>query len=258
MYKSQMKQQQQWMNRFNKSGADRDDDEKQVLLNVDDHDDENEDEERVTFPPHFARPPRAHFSHELGSNVLRMDHFCVWFNNVVGFYNYKFFLLTLMYLWSSCILSLVIIIYRCFISPLDTHFNHPFLRVLALILTVVVCIFFTAFSSMNLYMHLWQLSKNLTSIEYHKFIQLKAMANHFEIPFPDTHEYDDGPFENCKKMLGNDVWLWWLPISGSLPEDGYRFHINVENRDKIQFVTQTIQTKRENMWKTAKLRNGCE
>ena len=45
---------------------------------------------------------------------------------------------------------------------------------------------FCNFAGMHSYMHLWQLSKNLTSIEYHKYIQIKSMANHFQITFPNA------------------------------------------------------------------------
>merc|ERR1712157_566564 len=123
VYKEQMQQQQQWMKRFNnpkknKNNENDDNDNK----NDNDNDNEetrlliDEEEEEEVFPDNFARPPRSHYCFELQSNVLRMDHFCVWFNNAVGFYNYKYFLLTITYLLLSCLLSIFILIYRIFIN----------------------------------------------------------------------------------------------------------------------------------------------
>ena len=105
-------------------------------------------------------------------------------------------------------------------------------------------------------MHIWQMGRNLTSIEYHKFAQVKAMAAHFQIDFPNTHEFDDGVLSNAKSMLGWDVWFWWLPLAPSLAEDGYKFKINAENKRRIESVTQQIQEKRQQLWKGARLKGA--
>lgn len=39
------------------------------------------------------RPERAHFCSMMGMDVLRMDHYCPWTGNVIGFKNHKFFIL---------------------------------------------------------------------------------------------------------------------------------------------------------------------
>merc|ERR1711998_166674 len=43
------------------------------------------------------KPDRSHFCSAIRRNVLRMDHFCPWLGNCVGFHNHKFFLLFLFY-----------------------------------------------------------------------------------------------------------------------------------------------------------------
>lgn len=45
----------------------------------------------------MPRPERAHHCRITGCCVLRMDHFCPWINNCVGFRNYKFFILLILY-----------------------------------------------------------------------------------------------------------------------------------------------------------------
>ncbi|CAE7701819.1 pfa3 [Symbiodinium sp. CCMP2592] len=43
------------------------------------------------------KPDRAHFCSNMQRNVLRMDHYCPWMGNCIGFANYKYFLLFLFY-----------------------------------------------------------------------------------------------------------------------------------------------------------------
>jgi len=209
-------------------------------------------EEKEEMPEHFARPPRSHFCYELGANVQRMDHFCVWFNNAVGFSNYKYFLLSISYLLVESVLTVLILIYRVFIRSYFPQ-RIGFLNTLCLVLTFIICVFFAAFAGMHATMHWYQISKNLTSIEYHKFIQVKAMAAHFGVHWPDTHEYDHGAFENVKKWIGDDIWFWCIPTAPALSGDGYKFAVNAENRAKSMRVTALLQEKREAMWKKAKL-----
>lgn len=45
----------------------------------------------------IPRPERAHHCNVTGVCVLRMDHYCPWINNCVGFKNYKFFILLVIY-----------------------------------------------------------------------------------------------------------------------------------------------------------------
>eukprot|EP01083_Nonionella_stella_P155170 500949_1 len=269
IYKEQMKHQKEMMKRFqlNKQRAacehqngntcdhdhgDNHNEETRLLIEHKQDEDEDTDKEDI-IPDNFARPPRSHYCHELESNVLRMDHFCVWFNNAVGLFNYKFFLLTIVYLLAASVLSLYILIYRVFVSRLDNASEFGIWNTICLLLTAIICLFFTVFAGMHSSMHVWQMSKNLTSIECHKYMQIKAMAKHFKLEFVNTHEFDDGLFDNCKKMLGGDVWFWLLPIAPSLPEDGYQFHVNLENKARIESLTKLMQAEREKQWKANKL-----
>lgn len=45
----------------------------------------------------LPRPDRAHYCKVSNKNVLRMDHYCPWLSNCVGFKNHKFFMLLAIY-----------------------------------------------------------------------------------------------------------------------------------------------------------------
>lgn len=56
--------------------------------------------------PHVYKPDRAHFCRALGRCVLKMDHFCPWLNNCIGWRNQKYFLLLIGYMWTLTILTI--------------------------------------------------------------------------------------------------------------------------------------------------------
>ena len=57
--------------------------------------------------PNVYKPDRAHFCKMLGRCVLKMDHFCPWLNNCIGFYNHKYFYLFIFYMAVLTVFMLV-------------------------------------------------------------------------------------------------------------------------------------------------------
>ena len=64
-----------------------------------------------------VKPPMSHHCSICGRCVARMDHHCPWVNNCVGFYNQKFFLQFLIYVFLGSFHALFFIVragYLCF------------------------------------------------------------------------------------------------------------------------------------------------
>ena len=57
--------------------------------------------------PNMYKPDRAHYCKMLGRCVLKMDHFCPWLNNCIGFYNHKYFYLFILYMATLTVFMLV-------------------------------------------------------------------------------------------------------------------------------------------------------
>mmetsp|Transcript_42571 Transcript_42571/g.77315 ORF Transcript_42571/g.77315 Transcript_42571/m.77315 type:complete len:566 (+) Transcript_42571:122-1819(+) len=154
------------------------------------------------------KPDRAHFCSAINRNVLRMDHFCPWLSNCVGYRNHKFFILCLFYTTIACSGTGV-----TFITTLHYHtFSgmHTFMMMegtmLSLLMSGIVGPFFA--------FHCWLLSRNMTTIEFCE----KRGTSETE---PDS-PWDVGLLENVQSIMGKEWYMWFLPIGGP-PGNGLDF-----------------------------------
>jgi hypothetical protein len=144
------------------------------------------------------KPDRAHFCTPMGRNVLRMDHYCPWTSNCVGYHNHKYFLLFLMY---SVMASNMVTID---LLQMLTHTTLPagatfFLvegECLSALLSGVLTPFFL--------FHCWLSSNNMTTIE---FCEKKGQnGSSYDSP------YNIGVYRNLCSILGDNPLLWPLPV----------------------------------------------
>jgi DHHC palmitoyltransferase len=57
---------------------------------------------------HLPKPPRSHYDHVTKSLVLNLDHYCPWMFNSIGYFNYRYFVNFMMYIFLGMLYGVVI------------------------------------------------------------------------------------------------------------------------------------------------------
>eukprot|EP00293_Proteomonas_sulcata_P017000 CAMPEP_0184304544 /NCGR_PEP_ID=MMETSP1049-20130417/14029_1 /TAXON_ID=77928 /ORGANISM="Proteomonas sulcata, Strain CCMP704" /LENGTH=200 /DNA_ID=CAMNT_0026616367 /DNA_START=18 /DNA_END=620 /DNA_ORIENTATION=+ len=136
-----------------------------------------------------------------------MDHHCPWVNNCVGFRNYKYFYLLLVYGSITEILCISLVLASLLNRSYDGFKAWDYIG--------MVCIGFVGivtFGTIGLLVyHTSMLVVNQTTIEH-----LKALP---------TSTYSVGCFGNVQQVLGKSAWMWPFPcIYGVSEEDWDGIH----------------------------------
>lgn len=154
------------------------------------------------------KPDRCHHCRVCKTCILKMDHHCPWIYNCVGFYNYKFFFLLLLYSALDChfiVFTMAESVKQCYDDP-TTSFPIMFLTLfgetLAFFLAVLVTLFFG--------FHNWLMFKAMTTIE---FCEKSLPKKDGEGKGGDSSMYDLGCMGNIRVILGENILLWFFPCS---------------------------------------------
>ena len=148
-----------------------------------------------------------------------MDHHCPWINNCVGFWNRKYFLLLLIYVFIITYTNTFTLAYD-FCEAIKWGFNNKFLsnndpKLTKKVMIIMTFIFnFTIMCLMTAFLkfHLYLAGTNKTTIE-----NLDKQGKAYESP------YDIGTKENFRQIFGNNPLLYPFPIfcgSGKPVGDG--------------------------------------
>lgn len=170
------------------------------------------------------KPDRSHHCRVCRSCILRMDHHCPWIANCVGFQNHKYFFLLVLYSLLDCIFvisTMTEAIYRALYE--ETHFLHRFLLVFAMTLAVIMSALLIVFSLF----HSWLLIRATTTIEFCEKTYMHAGGSHRGAA---KSIYARSLIDNIKAVLGEEVYLWFLPMSPPRG-DGLSFPVGRELDD---------------------------
>lgn len=163
------------------------------------------------------KPDRCHHCRVCRTCILKMDHHCPWIYNCVGCFNYKFFILLLFYSALDCHLIVWSMSESvlCCVNIEETPFKEMFMILFGECLALILALLVTAF----LAMHLWLISKGLTTIEFcEKSLPKDGQPAERSL----TSVYDLGLYGNFCTVLGSSVSIWLLPI-GMPDGDGITF-----------------------------------
>mmetsp|Transcript_27492 Transcript_27492/g.69960 ORF Transcript_27492/g.69960 Transcript_27492/m.69960 type:complete len:318 (-) Transcript_27492:521-1474(-) len=143
------------------------------------------------------KPERAHHCSVLGRCVLKMDHYCIWVVNCVGLYNYKAFLLFLIYTALACTTACVMLI-RPLLDFFSNKLHGPGTPLI--FVSVVTNAAFAVSVACFLVMHAQLLAANCTTIEMYEKDRIH--------PWP----YNRGWRRNLEEVFGRHKLRWLLPL----------------------------------------------
>eukprot|EP00928_Gymnodinium_smaydae_P078980 TRINITY_DN63018_c0_g1_i1.p1 TRINITY_DN63018_c0_g1~~TRINITY_DN63018_c0_g1_i1.p1 ORF type:complete len:282 (-),score=38.83 TRINITY_DN63018_c0_g1_i1:147-992(-) len=169
------------------------------------------------------KPDRTHHCSICNRCILNMDHHCPWINNCVGFYNRKFFIQLLLYVYSSIsiitVTSLPDFGRRAFLiweytSKMETWF---FITSGLVFIMLCLCLLLLATLTNFIKFHMKLVLENYTTIE------------NLEREEGAKSKFDIGKRRNWEQVFGSNATLWWLPLhtQASRPiGDGVRWRVH--------------------------------
>jgi hypothetical protein len=149
------------------------------------------------------KPDRCHHCRVCRMCVLKMDHHCPWIYNCVGFKNFKYFFLLVLYSTLVChmiVWTMMIDVINCALEPQNYSFMTVFGTLFGESLAGLMGFLLTGF----LAFHIHLMIKNMTTIEFCE----KSRRPNF-----DTDIYNLGILDNVKSVLGDNPLLWLFPVS---------------------------------------------
>ena len=159
--------------------------------------------------PTVYKPDRAHYCRQLGRVVLKFDHFSLWHNNAIGFYNHKFFFLFTFY--GSLTASLSALMAWLSLTKSSTTSDLVVVGILTAIALGMLCVFG---------LHAFLVCRNQTFKELLKKSSSDAVAQ----PEDGLNPYDCGLVANLKEEFGSNFGVeWFLPVRTSHKGDGLSF-----------------------------------
>lgn len=162
------------------------------------------------------KPDRSHHCSSSGKCVLKMDHYCPWFSECIGFRNHRYFVLFLinveMYLIVATLYSCWILI-QFFVE--DRYpvvlFSFHILFVFCLGFVFSICmLFFTGFT-------VYQVLKNRTTIESYE--RQRYRNRHRNGGREMGNVFDLGWKRNWQVVMGDHWWQWFVPVRYVCSED---------------------------------------
>lgn len=161
------------------------------------------------------KPDRCHHCRICKTCILKMDHHCPWIYNCVGFKNYKYFFLLLIY----SMLTLHYIVWNMgfiTVQRLVVIADAPFLVMFLVLFGETMAFFFAVLVTTFLGFHIWLISKAMSTIEFCEKSLPKHNIADKDTPPTKTYDasvYDLGVIGNFRAILGPSLFLMLVPVA---------------------------------------------
>lgn len=167
------------------------------------------------------KPPFTHHCHVCNRCILKMDHHCPWMSGCIGFHNYRFFFLFLLYLWLGCI-------YAAAMStiPLLRSLNEPNGEPsTAVLFTFIMSAAILIALTVLLVWHVYLVATSQSTIDFYSNRQSRREARREGKVWANT--FDMGVRQNFKNVFEVEG-PWWcllmvLPRASPLKGNGIHF-----------------------------------
>ncbi|CAM9554772.1 unnamed protein product [Discosporangium mesarthrocarpum] len=173
------------------------------------------------------KPARAHHCHICDMCILNMDHHCPWMNNCVGYLNYRYFVLFLMYMWLGCLYAVLCTGPRFMSMATSGHVHrkthggriqrlHPLsfsvegTEKSAIMVTFILSLSVGIAISILFFWHIYLILSAQTTIEFYQNQGRRARARHWGELF--SNPFDVGCVGNWQQVFGPGH-----PLLGILP-----------------------------------------
>ncbi|XP_057979180.1 probable protein S-acyltransferase 15 [Malania oleifera] len=168
---------------------------------------------------HTYKPLRAHHCRVCRKCILRMDHHCLWINNCVGYWNYKAFVILVLYAAIGSMYSTVMIV-NCALQK-DWDFSGSS-SVKIFFVTCGAMVFGLSLTLGTLLgWHIYLVTHNMTTIEHREGTRAAWLAKKSGQSY--RHPYDVGIYKNITLILGPNMLKWLWPTAVNHLKDGISF-----------------------------------
>ncbi len=184
------------------------------------------------------KPPRAHYDRVTRKLVLKMDHYCPWMFNVVGWRNYRYFFLFLLWLWVGTIFAILMTLFPFLAITKHKSYGLPVIPSAHrsnISLMFIICVSIAIAISFLFFWHVYLTLSGQTTIEFYinKSSHNRALA-HGKLFF---NPYDLGYKKNWQHVMGSsNFFISILPSNREpvgFPWPNLKFKPTSKNVEKV-------------------------
>lgn len=176
------------------------------------------------------KPDRSHYDSMTQQVVLKMDHYCPWVANCIGYSNYKFFVLFLFYATmytltvSGIAIKPFLTIWNDNINNISDEdieiYNKTGFKLQTILVFLVASVFSVSIMCL-FFFHVGLVSKNRSTLECYGAPILRNLGAH-------KNSFDLGVKENWRQVFGSNLCLALIPVDYDHPDldGGHKYPLN--------------------------------